>query len=188
MKVGRVLLVIFLVMGVMLSMSHAAGMVHNKDALRGLKEVGVFVELVNPPVEVTGLSRNQLQGDIELKLYQAGIKIVSSASLEEIPKLSFVYLNLTIRKLESMYAYNADFLCLTPSQEVRNQAAPAVWKQGNKGVVQEMFQVREKVTDLVNLFIKDYKAANSRARMERTADIVAAHSQPEAEFSPEKQN
>jgi hypothetical protein len=173
---------------VMLSMSHAAGMVHNKDALRGLKEVGVFVELMTPPVEVTGLSRNQLQGDIELKLYQAGIKIVSSASLEEVPKLSFVYLNLTIRKVEAVYAYNADFLCLTPSQEVRHQAAPAVWKQGNSGVVQEMFQVKEKVTDLVNLFIKDYKAANSRARMERPADSVVANSYPEAGSSPEKRN
>jgi hypothetical protein len=188
MKVRRVFLVVLLVMGVMVAMSHAAGIFHNKDALRGLKEVGVFVELVNPPVEVTGLSRNQLQGDIELKLHQAGIKIVSSASLEELPKLSFVYLNLTIRKLEDVYAYNADFLCLTPSQEVRNQAAPAVWKQGNSGVVQEMFQVREKVTDLVNLFIKDYKAANSRARIERTTDIMSATFQPEAGSSRERQN
>jgi hypothetical protein len=161
-------------------MSHAAGIVQNRDVLRGLKEVGVFVELVTPPVEVPGLSRNQLQGDIELRLYQAGIKIVSSASLEEVPKLSFVYLNLTIRKLEAVYAYNADFLCLTPSQEARNQAVPAVWKQGNSGVVNEMFQVREKVTDLVNLFIKDYKAANSRARIEGTADILATISQTNA--------
>ena len=111
-------------------MSLAAENVHNKDALRGLKEVGVFVELATPPVKVTGLSRNQLQGDIELRLYQAGIKIVSSASLGELPKLSFIYLNLTIRKLETVYAYNADFLCLTQSQEARKQAVPAVWKQG----------------------------------------------------------
>jgi hypothetical protein len=188
MKVGRVLLVIFLVMGVMFSMSHAAGMVHNKDALRGLKEVGVFVELVKPPVEVPGLSSNQLQGDIESKLRQAGIRVVTSASLADLPKLSFVYLNLTIRKVEAVYAYNTDFLCLSPAQEVRSQAGQAVWNQRNSGIVQEMFQVREKVTALVNLFVKDYKAANSRARMERTTDILAAHPQPEAGAAPGKQN
>jgi hypothetical protein len=188
MKVQRFFLVILLVIGVMLPMSLAAENVHNKDALRGLKEVGVFVELATPPVEVPGLSRNQLQGDIELRLYQAGIKILSSASLGELPKLSFVYLNLTIRKLEAMYAYNADFLCLTPSQAARQQAVPAVWKQGNSGVVTEMFQVREKVTDLVNLFIKDYKAVNSRTRMEGTADLLAATPPPETGLPRETQN
>jgi hypothetical protein len=188
MKMGRLFLVILLVIGVMLPMSLAAENVHNKDALRGLKEVGVFVELATPPVKVPGLSRNQLQGDIELRLYKAGIKIVSSASLGELPKLSFIYLNLTIRKLETVYAYNADFLCLTPSQEACNQAVPAVWKQGNSGVVNEMFHVRERVTDLVNLFIKDYKAANSRARIEGTADILAATSQPDTGLPRETQN
>jgi hypothetical protein len=188
MKVGRLFLVILLVMGVMLPMSLAAEIDHNKDALRGLKEVGVFVELATPPVEVPGLSRNQLQGDIELRLYQAGIKIVSSASLGELPKLSFVYLNLTIRKLEALYAYNADFLCLAPSQAARQQAVPAVWKQGNSGVVNEISQVREKVTDLINLFIKDYRAANSQARIERTKVILAVTPQPETGLPRETQN
>ncbi len=174
MKVGRGFLMVLLVMGVMVAISHAADTGPNKNALRGLKEVGVFVELMKPPVEVPGLSRNQLQGDIELRLYQAGIKIVCGTSVEDLPRLSFVYLNLTIHKLEAVYAYNADFFCLTPSQERRNQAGPAVWKQGNSGVVQEMFQVKEKVADLINLFIKDYKAANSRARIKGTADILAA--------------
>jgi len=188
MKVGRVFFVVLLMMGVMFSMSHAARTNNNDSMLRGLKKVGVFVELVKPPVDVPGLSRNQLQGDLESKLRQAGLNVVTSANLGDLAQLPFIYLNLTIRKVESVYAYNADFFCLNPSQKASSQASTAVWNQANSGIVKEMLQVREKVTDLVNLFIKDYRAANSRARFGGTADEMAATFQSEARVPRGRQN
>ncbi len=137
----------------------------NKETLRGLKEVGVFVDLVKPPSETQGLNRNQLQGEVEAKLRRAGIAVVTNTGITDLPNLPFIYLNLTISKLESMYAYSADFLCLTTGQGRRAAGNSAAWNVGSSGMVADLSQLREKVAELVNLFIKDYVAVNPRARV-----------------------
>jgi len=48
-----------------------------KDTLKGLHGVEVVVENPGPEVEKHGLTRQQIQTDVELKLRLAGIKVFS---------------------------------------------------------------------------------------------------------------
>ena len=165
MKLRGVLLAFFLLCVSSALVCEAAESGSDKEKLRGLKEVGVFVELVKPPSESQGLNRNQLQGEVEAKLRQAGITVVTNTGVEALPNLPFIYLNLTISKLESMYAYSADFFCLTAGQGQQAAGNPAAWNVGSSGLAADLVQVREKVAELLNLFIKDYVAVNPGARM-----------------------
>lgn len=172
MKLKGVFFAIFFLCAALAPVGEAADPGPDKEKLRGLKEVGVFVDLVKPPAETQGISRNQLQNEVEAKLRRAGITVVTNANVETLPELAFIYLNLTINKLETMYAYNADFFCLTPGQRKQANGSLAAWNVGNSGLVADLVQVRQKVAELVNLFIKDYGAVNSGAKLGRTSDVL----------------
>ena len=167
----RVFLFIFILWTGMAWDVQASGPGSEREKLRGLKEVGVFVELVKPPAGSQGLSRNQIQNDIETKLRQAGIKVVTHTTISKLPALPFFYLDLTIKKMEAMYIYNADIICFIPSQQPNRKSNSVTWNLGTAGFVSEVIQVREKVADMVNLFIKDYISVNPDATMRRTSGI-----------------
>jgi hypothetical protein len=54
-----------------------------------------------------------------------------------------------------MYAYNADIVCITTSSK-QSSAKSGKGALGTSGLVPDITQVRPKVADLVNQFIKDY--------------------------------
>lgn len=171
MKLKGVFLAIFFLCTSWVPLGEAAGPKPDREKLRGLKEVGVFVDLVKPVAETQGISRNQLQNEVEAKLRRAGITVVTNANVETLPELAFIYLNLTINKLETMYAYNADFFCLTPGQRKQANGNLAAWNAGSAGLVADLLEVRQKVADLVNRFIKDYGAVNPGVKLGRTSDV-----------------
>jgi hypothetical protein len=129
----------------------------------GLKRVAVFVDLAKPPGTSQEISRSQLQTDVETRIRRAGVNVVSHQPTTARPEMPLIYLNVKIAKIDDMYAYNVDILCMAVS---RGQAMPsklANCNLGTSGLVAALGQVREKVADLVNLFIKDYLSAKTGA-------------------------
>lgn len=67
-------------MAVVLVAATAATAIDSKDGretLRGLKGVYVLVEHLNPEAERDGLDKTTIQTDVELKLRQAGIQVLT---------------------------------------------------------------------------------------------------------------
>jgi hypothetical protein len=121
----------------------------------GLKEVGVFVELEKPSLGSEKISRNQIQGDIEKELRRAGVRVVYQTSLEKSSELPFIYLNVIVGKIGKKYAYNIDIIYLTPLPRPGREPRLTTSNLGTSGLVSEIIQVREKVTDFVRFFIRD---------------------------------
>jgi hypothetical protein len=124
----------------------------------GLPEMGVHVDLYKPPGTSPAVSRSQLQTEVETRLRQAGVNIVPYQPTKLQPAMPLIYVNVKIAKIEDMYAYNVDILCMGKTAS-RGPALPAKLANcnlGTSGLVAELGQMREKVADLVNLFIKDY--------------------------------
>src|SRR4030042_2259715 len=72
-KASRIITVIVVLLMVM------PGMVWGADkALRGIKGLLVVVEKINPEIEKDGLTENQNQTDVELKLRMAGLNVLTS--------------------------------------------------------------------------------------------------------------
>jgi hypothetical protein len=122
---------------------------------RTLTEVAVFIELEKPSGDPRGINRDQIQNDIEMKLRQAGINVVPQTRTSYSSGLPIIYVNVTIAKFEAMYAYNADIICINTSSK-QASAKSGKGAIGTSGLVPEVSQVRSKVADLVNRFIRDY--------------------------------
>ena len=123
---------------------------------RGVKAVAVVVELSKPPGSSQEMNRNQLQKDMETKIRQAGVTVVAQKSLGDLPNAPLVYLNVKIARIDEMYGYNIDIICMNAPHGRPLPAKLANCNLETSGLVREIALVREKVADLVNLFIKDY--------------------------------
>jgi hypothetical protein len=133
-----------------------AGTNESTKRLCTLKEVAVCIELIEPFGDRQEIDQKQIQTDIEMRLRQAGIVNVRQAKTSFPPGLPIIYVNVTIAKYEDLYGYNIDiiYLDMSPtrtSTKLRNEA-----NLETSGLVRKMNQVRPKVLDLVDRFIKEY--------------------------------
>ncbi len=119
----------------------------------GLKEVAVFVELEKPAGDSQGIHLKQIQTDIEMKLRQAGMKVAPQAKASYTTGLPIIYVNVAIAKCDTLYAYNADIIYI-PTKAAR--AASGKGTLATSGMVPDISQVRPKVGELVDRFIRDY--------------------------------
>jgi hypothetical protein len=124
---------------------------------RGPHEVAVVVDLDQPAAACREFSRSQLQAALEAQLRQAGVTVVPPKPEGALPRSLLIYVNVKIAAVNKRYAYNADIMCMAGSQKNRVPAKLAKGGHlGTAGVVPEIGQVRDKVEDLLNCFIRDY--------------------------------
>jgi hypothetical protein len=150
---------------------NVSGFAETKEKLCGLTEVGVFIEIEKPPQELQAINKNQLQTYVETRLRQAGIKVTTPTDVGTRPELSFIYLNVTIRKLEKLYAYSTDLMCLLSYPRQNSATYSPVWIMRRSGLTAKAIEVKKKVMDLVNNFIEDYTYANPHAQMRRNTNF-----------------
>src|SRR5262245_43346207 len=62
-----------------------------RDTLRGLKEITVLVEYLPDDVEREGLNREHLQHDIEVRLRQAGLHVLTISEVANSPGAPYLY-------------------------------------------------------------------------------------------------
>ena len=142
----------------------------DRKSLVGLKGVGVVIEQVSSEAEKDGLSRSTLQTDVELKLRQAGILVLTEDDRLTTPGAPYLYLNANTLKLQSgLYAYDVELFLkqdvfLTRAPKMRITGATTWEASGVTGAVSpnSLGRLREKVRDLVDEFVNAYLAANPK--------------------------
>lgn len=132
----------------------------DREKLKGLKGVAVFVEPLRPELEHEGLSRRQIQEDVEAKLRKAGIRVLTGTQKPSFWEAPFIYVNLSVGKLETSYAYTIDLICLGASQVNPDKNNLLTWNVGSSGMIAHILEVREKVAELVDRFIRDFRSVN----------------------------
>ena len=141
-----------------------------RDTLRGLKEISVLIEYLPDDVEREGLNREQLQRDIEARLRQAGLRVLT---LSEVTNSH-----------GAPYLYAAVYPIIGPSVNVNAYAVALTLKQLvqlSRNPTTELFattwegpihfsslsdsrvpDIRSRIFDAVGRFIVDYRDVNSR--------------------------
>jgi len=136
---------------------------YDRATLKGITAIRVVVEPLNPEAERDGLTKDQLQTDVELRLRKAGIRVTSS--LEE-SEWSYLHLNVNpVKGSSGLYAYH---ISLEFEQGVilgrdRNISLSApTWSVAEVGIIgaQRLRDVRGDVADLADKFIKAYLEQN----------------------------
>ncbi len=144
----------------------------NRATLRGLAGVRVLVEDLAPEIETSGLTRDKLQGQIEQKLKNAKIKVLTQEECLKTPGEPYLYIILNanaIRPKGDAYAYSIDIGLI---QNVVLQRNPTLkgyaitWSTGGIGSIEKEFldRLRESVDDLVNIFVQAYLNENSKKK------------------------
>ncbi|MFQ5875317.1 MAG: hypothetical protein ACE5JL_16175 [Dehalococcoidia bacterium] len=164
------MLVLALVPTVMLLLGPRGAWAGESRTLSGLFGVEVVVENIKPEAERDGLTRAALQTDVELRLRQAGIRVLTKTQGLRTPGRPWLYLNVsTLKRSDGSYAYHAS---LGLKEYVRLERAPSrvelaeTWQTlgiiGTVGIQRLHTVVREAVRDMVDAFINAYLAANPK--------------------------
>jgi hypothetical protein len=140
-----------------------------RKTLAGLKSICVLLERSGNVGEDDGLDTTQIRTDVELKLRQAGIVVLSPEQSSSRGLSAFLYVNILAFQREGVYAFYVD---LTILQRVRLIREPSVavpggtWSgQSYLGTVgRDGFAdfVRSSVRDRTDEFINAYLAANPK--------------------------
>ena len=130
----------------------------------GIDAMYVVVEDLTKDAIEAGLTRKQIQTDVELKLRQEGIRIRST------PVDAFLYVNVNILKIldGSMLAHS---IAVELKQGVSLKRNPKIlilattWSKKMTGYAGErvfVSRMRQNVSDLIDIFLNDYLAANPK--------------------------
>jgi len=130
--------------------------------LKGLTTVKVLVESISPDVERDGLTKHQIQTDVEAQLRHAGIA-ASALATERL------YVNVsTLPVRRGVYSYSVLLMVQQPVALVRDPAITAygatTWFENADGVTSaaQLRDVRAAIGDLVDKFITAYREQNPK--------------------------
>ena len=141
-----------------------------RNTLAGLKGIYVEMESIDSEVERDGLSASAIQTDVELKLRQAGVTVLTHDQWLRTTGKPWLYLNVNVHKEPSWggYVYGIKLHLI---QEVTLTRAPrtiidaATWEAvGSVGIAGQarLSHIRDAAKDMVDQFINAYLAANPK--------------------------
>ena len=132
------------------------------ETLKGITSIKVFVEGVDPADKPRGLTRGQLQTDVESRLRKAGVAVSADAT-------EYLYVNVnTLRSRQTLTSFSVVVMVRQSAYLVRDTSitAPAAitWWKGTDGitVTGNLSGVRDAVSDLVDQFISAYRKQNPK--------------------------
>ncbi len=161
------------VLVVLLFGAPAASHAYEEEVLRGLKGMCVAVAPISSEMEKLGLSAPELQKDVELHLRQAGITVLRPKDLYRQEGCSglMIRVNGSISSVGStrLVAYDIQLGVMELVQLRRPTLVPIIpaqtWGYESEVMFAKATQVAlitKAVKELVDKFIRDYRAANPR--------------------------
>lgn len=141
----------------------------SRPSLKGLGSIGVAIADSDPALECEGFGKDQLRTDVEGRLRQSGIKILSEAELLKTPGSPHLYVSLSFVNMAAL-PQRAYYITLEFIQEVtlrRNpeQVSSAVtWSVSVEGTAssENISKISDGLTALVDRFIGAYRSMNPK--------------------------
>ncbi len=164
-KAAAVTLVVVLLM--LPGVSHALTL--GQQPLVGLKGVYVMTTVESPKpeeIELLGLTKDQIQKDVELRLRKSGIKVLTNKEWATMPGTPSLMVSLSAFTYLALCVYSIRVELFEAVTLVRGgQTSASVWEAGlSVGMVgtKSIRTVRENIGDKIDEFINDYLAANPK--------------------------
>lgn len=134
----------------------------SRSSLKGLKVIGLVVERIPPEAEKEGLTREQLQKDVELRLKDSGVTVAKEAG-------GFLYVTVQTSPAPdaSVHSYSVGLEFTQPVLLVRDTqilVLGTTWSLSATGTAAQgkLSLARVDVVNLVDRFISAYRSVNPR--------------------------
>ncbi len=149
-----------------------------KESLKGLSGLGVLVNVIedSPNLERDGLTKDQIQTDVELRLRRARMPVLTVEEVKELPRRPILLVTLianrsdALSKLlgENFYSFSIQIDCKQAARlnGMLNGRVLLVttWSNGAVGMTsrRNIRSIRDSISDYVDKFLNDYLAANPK--------------------------
>lgn len=158
-----------------------------REPLAGLQGVHVLVEDFGPVEKKYGLTKQAFQTDVELRLRQYGVRVLSREESLQTVGDPCLYVVVTVQGNERLGicagSVRVALQEVTLLQRNPETAVPATtWDKGAVwlGGSSYLNKLRQVVIDRVDMFINDYLAANPKKTPIRLDDFVPVESEEQA--------
>jgi len=140
-----------------------------RETLKGLRGVGVVVEDPGAYASSAGLTISMLRSDVEPRLRQAGIAVLSEAERDSTPGWPYLYVAVTVGPLPARLSGHLYSVEVQLHQQVTLVRAPTVktravtWNTSSIGVAESPSEtIRRSLRDRVDQFINAYRDVNPK--------------------------
>ncbi|NWG03764.1 MAG: hypothetical protein HXY44_13005 [Syntrophaceae bacterium] len=136
--------------------------------LRGLQGVSLFVEPLDPQIEMSGLTKVQIQTDTELRLKSAGIPVLVGGEFLKASGHPFLYVDVNISILKTQITRYLFYIRVELNQEVNLVRTPmtkviaVTWSTGGWGIDFSSDNIRQMVKTQVDKFVNAYLTENPK--------------------------
>lgn len=140
----------------------------NQTPLVGLKGVYVMTTVESPKpkeIELLGLTKDQIQKNVELRLRKSGIKVLTDKEWTLTTGTPSLMVNLSAFTYLAICVYSVRVSLFEAVTLARGgQTSASVWESDYFGMVgtKNIRHVRDNVGDKIDDFINDYLAANQK--------------------------
>jgi hypothetical protein len=121
---------------------------------------------LGPEIERAGFTKDQIQTDAELKLRMAGIKVLSREERLKEPGMPFLYVNASVVLRSSpSFVYHIEIYLgqkVILVRDVKTVSVGYTWSTGSVGITPNPQYIRDKIKDLVDIFINAYLSVNPK--------------------------
>jgi hypothetical protein len=141
---------------------------NEQKTLVGLPGVHVLTIVESPKakeIELLGLTKDQVQKDVELRLRKSGIKVLTDKEWLSTTGTPSLMVSLSAFSYLGVWAYSIRVALFEVVTLARGgQASAPIWESDYLGLVgtNNIRQVRDDIGDKVDEFINDYLAANPK--------------------------
>jgi len=151
-----------------LTASSTEQLTDKQQSLSEIKALYVFVQGLTPETDKIGLTREQIESEVESKLKQLDVQVVSEEEGLKLAGSPVLYVKVTARKRErlSAFIFHVEVGLLQKVSLVREprvQAMSITWNKGSLGYCSGSAfaeTIEGVVADLMEKFGSDYSAAN----------------------------
>ncbi len=136
-----------------------------QEVLRGLEQIRVSIEALQPEMERDGLYRSTLQTDMEESLRTAGLKVLSEEESLQTPAVPNLYLHVDGLRFRKGYVYRLQLVMRERVTVIRKRSevtATTLRIPDQLRITPFLSDVRERARDLVAQFIDAWREANPK--------------------------
>ena len=139
-----------------------------RDTLRGLTQLGVLLEFLPDDLEREGINRNQLKREIETRLMDAGVHVLTTAEVATLPGAPYIYVSIASLPTTNAYEYVLIFalkqlvhLARDPVTElfVTTWETSAAIRTNGGG---HGLDIKSRLSGALERFLIDYRAVNRK--------------------------
>ncbi len=133
-----------------------------RKTLQGIKEFSIFVEQIEPEIGKEGLTRQQIQKDVEQNVSQAGIKLTNEGMRP------VLYVKVTTLKRDDLkgYIYDVDVNVRQDVKLLRDLffigCRATTWSTSSVGFISGLDLIKNIIKGQVDIFIDAYFSVNPK--------------------------